>query len=59
MVILLDNHGHGECYSYTGGRSRRAHYAVSSDLPDGFVMEQLSALTPDREIVEPFCTEHS
>ena len=47
VVILLDGHGQGECYSYTGGRSRRAHYDVSSDLPDRFVMEQLSTLTPD------------
>lgn len=30
---LLDNHGRGECYAYTGGHSRRAHYGASSDLP--------------------------
>ena len=48
VVILLDIQGQGECYAYTGGHSRRAHYDVSSDLPDGFVMEQLRALTPER-----------
>ena len=48
VAILLDSHGRGECYAYTGGRSRRAHYGVSSDLPDGFVWEQLHALTRER-----------
>ncbi len=45
VVILLNNGGQAECYAYTSGKSRRAHYDVSSDLPDGFVMEQLRALT--------------
>ena len=49
VVILLDNHGRGECYAYTGGHSRRAHYDASSDLPDDFVMEQLRALRPERD----------
>ena len=44
VVVLLDNHGRGECYVCTGGHSRRAHYDASSDLPDGFVMEQLAVL---------------
>ena len=48
VVVLLDNHGRGECYAYIGGHSRRARYEASSDLPDGFVMEQLAALTPQR-----------
>ena len=48
VVILLDGHGRGECYAYTGGRSRRAHYDVASDLPDSFVMEQLRVLIPKR-----------
>ncbi len=48
VVVLLDNHGRGECYAYTGGHSRRARYDASSDLPDGFVMEQLAALMPPR-----------
>ncbi len=49
VVVLLNDHGQGECCAYTGGRSRRAHYDVSSDLPDGFVMEQLRALRPERD----------
>ena len=48
VIILLDSHGRGECYAYTGGRSRRAHYDVASDMPDGFVREQLRALAPGR-----------
>ncbi len=44
VVILIDGHGRGKCYAYTGGRSQRAHYDAASDLPDGFVMEQLAAL---------------
>ena len=44
VTILLDSRGQGECYTCTGGRSRRAHYNVSSDLPDGFVVEQLRSL---------------
>ena len=48
VVILLDGRGRGECYAYTGGRSRRAHYDVSSDLPDDFVRAQLRALMPER-----------
>ena len=48
VVILLDRHGRGECYAYTGGRSRRAHYDEASDLPDSFVMEQLRVLIPAR-----------
>ena len=48
VVILLNNGGQGECYAYTDGRSRRAHYDVSADLPDGFLEEQLRALAPAR-----------
>ncbi|MCY4600766.1 MAG: hypothetical protein OXF27_12710 [Acidobacteria bacterium] len=48
VVILLDSQGRGECYAYTGGRSRRAHYDVSTDLPDEFVRAQLRALMPER-----------
>ena len=48
VVILLDRHGRGECYAYTGGHSRRAHYDVASDLPDSFVVEQLRVLIPKR-----------
>ena len=48
VVVLLDRHGRGECYAYTGGRSRRAHYDAASDLPDSFLMEQLRVLIPTR-----------
>ena len=48
VVMLLDNRGRAECYAYAGGHSRRARYDASSDLPDGFVMEQLAALMPPR-----------
>lgn len=48
VVVLLDNHGRAECYAYTHGHSRRARYDASSDLPDGFVTEQLVALMPPR-----------
>ena len=51
VVILLNNHGQAECYAYTGGNSRRAHYDASSDLPDSFVMDQLRDLTPGRMAV--------
>jgi len=51
VVVLLDNHSRGECYAYTGGHSRRAHYDASSDLPNSFVMEQLAALMPPQMAV--------
>ena len=48
VVILLNNNGQADCYAYTGGSSRRAHYDVCADLPDGFLEEQLRALAPVR-----------
>ena len=48
VVILLNNGGQAECYAYTGGRSRRAHYDVSSDFSIGFLEDQLRALAPAR-----------
>ena len=48
VVILLGNRGQAECYACMGGKSRRAHYDVSADLPDGFIMEQLGELTSAR-----------
>lgn len=53
VVVLLDNRGRGECYAYTGGHSRRARYDASSDLPDGFVAEQLAALMAAEGDVDP------
>lgn len=50
VLILLSNSGSAECYAYAGGKSRRAHYGTSSDLPDGFVLKQLQALLPERSM---------
>ena len=51
VVILLSDSVRADCvradcHAYIGGRSRRAHYDISSDLPDTFVREQLRLLTP-------------
>lgn len=46
VVILLSDSGQADCYAYTSGRSRHAHYDAPSDLPDDFVMAQLRALAP-------------
>jgi hypothetical protein len=48
VVILLNDSGEAECYAHADGRSRHAHYGVSADLPDDFVMAQLRALAPRR-----------
>ncbi len=48
VVILLNNGGQAECYACTAGGSRRVHYDVSSDLPDGFVMKQLGKCDVER-----------
>ena len=47
VVILLSDGGQVDCHAYVDGRSRRAHYQTSSDLPDAFVLDQLRRLTPD------------
>ena len=47
VVILLSDGGRADCHAYVNGRSRRAHYQTSSDLPDEFVLDQLRRLTPD------------
>ena len=47
VVILLSDGGRADCHAYVDGRSRRAHYQTSSDLPDAFVLDQLRRLTPD------------
>ena len=44
VLILLGDDEQADCYSYTGGRSRRAHYDSSSELPDEFVNAQLRKL---------------
>ena len=48
VLVLLRDDGRADCHAYIGGRSRRAHYGTSSDLPDAFVLDQLDRLTPDR-----------
>ena len=48
VLVLLRDDGRADCHSYIGGRSRRAHYETSSDLPDAFVLDQLRRLVPDR-----------
>ena len=44
VVLELSNNGQGACFSYVNGKSRRARYDDSSDLPDEFVKAQLEAL---------------
>ena len=44
VLILLGNDERADCYSYTDGRSRRAHYDSNSELPDEFVNAQLRKL---------------
>ena len=44
VLIELSNDGQAACFSYVGGKNRRARYDDSSDLPDAFVMAQLEAL---------------
>lgn len=44
VAIELDNDGQGACFSCINGKNRRARYQDSSELPDGFVREQLQLL---------------
>ena len=44
VLVLLRDDGRADCHAYIGGRSRRAHYNTSSDLPDAFVLDQLRRL---------------
>ena len=46
VLVLLRDDGRADCYAYIGGRSRRAHYGTSSDLPDVWVLDQLRRLAP-------------
>ena len=46
VLVLLRDDRRADCHAYIGGRSRRAHYGTSSDLPDAFVLDQLRRLTP-------------
>ncbi len=44
VLILVANDGQAACFSYIGGKNRRARYSDSSELPDEFVKEQLRVL---------------
>ena len=44
VLVLLRDDGQADCHAYIGGRSRRAHYGTSSDLPDAWVLDQLRRL---------------
>ena len=44
VLILLGADERADCYSYTDGRSCRAHYDSNSELPDEFVNAQLRKL---------------
>ena len=44
VLIVVGNDGQGACFSYVNGKSRRARYDDASELPDGFVREQLRRL---------------
>ena len=46
VLVLLRDDGRADCHAYIGGRSRRAHYGTSSDLPDVWVLDQLRHLAP-------------
>ena len=48
VLVLLRDDGRADCHTYIGGRSRRAHYGTSEDLPDAFVLDQLRRLAPPR-----------
>ena len=52
-VLILLRDGRADCHAYVGGRSRRAHYEKSSELPDAFVLDRLDRLTPARTDVRP------
>ena len=49
VLVLLRDDGRADCHAYIGGRSRRAHYGTSSELPDAFVLDQLRHLAPTPE----------
>ena len=46
VLVLLRDDGRADCHAYIGGRSRRAHYGTSSDLPDVWILDQLRRLAP-------------
>lgn len=50
IAIELDNKGKGACFCYINGKNRYARYQDCSELPDGFVKEQLQLLNESQGI---------
>lgn len=51
VLIELDNNGPGAaCFSYVRGKSRRARYDDSADLPDEFINTQLREMAMEGSI---------
>lgn len=44
LVIEVSDDGRAVCYAHLNGKSRRASYDASTDLPDAFVLEQMHEL---------------
>ena len=44
VLIVVGNDGQGACLSYVNEKTRRARYDDASELPDGFVREELQRL---------------
>ena len=45
VVIEVSDDGRAVCYAHLNGKSRRASYEASTDLPDAFLLEQIHELT--------------
>lgn len=45
VVIEVSDDGRAVCYAHMNGKSRRASYDASTDLPDAFLLEQMHKLT--------------
>ena len=45
VVIEVSDDGRAVCYAHLNGKSRRASYDASTDLPDDFLWEQMRTLT--------------
>lgn len=44
VVIEVSDDGRAVCYAHLNGKSRRASYDASTDLPDAFLWEQMRTL---------------
>ena len=45
VVIEVSDDGRAVCHAHLNGKSRRASYDASTDLPDAFLWEQMRTLT--------------